>query len=163
MRAQLKPGFTTLETITVMIIFGTMAAVAGPKFYASYAAATSRTTADRLARGAELARATAVRLNRPAELHVDTVGKKFWVEVDTTVNMSGVKDTVGIVQDVRSTKVGMALSLNGSSAATAVVCFDVRGMRSTRSSCQSGAAIVVFRLDTHVDSVQVTSIGKVIR
>ena len=163
MRTPMKSGFTTLETMTVVVMFGTLAAIAGPKFYANVAATTGRTTADRLARTAELARATAVRFGRPAELRVDTATKRFWVQVDTTANLSGVKDTIGIVQDIRASRIGMSLTLDGSSASTAVVCFDVRGLRSTRSPCESGPAVVVFKFDTRVDTVQITSIGKVIR
>ena len=163
MRSSMKSGFTTLELLTVTVLFGLMTAIAGPKFYATYASTTTRTTADRLVRAAEMARAAAVRYGRDAELRVDTTTKKFWVQVDTSANLTGVKDTIGIVQNLASTKVGMALKVNGASSASAVVCFDVRGLRSSRSSCQSGSIAVEFRLDSHVDTVQVTTLGKVIR
>jgi Tfp pilus assembly protein FimT len=159
----MRSGFTQLETLTVLIVFSIVAAFAGPKFYANYAATTTRTTADRLARAADLARSSAVRFGRDAELRIDTTTKTFWVQVDTSANLSGTKDTIGIVNDLRSTKVGMSLKLNGTAASTAIVCFDVRGLRSSRSPCQGGAAAVVFRLDTHVDTVQITTLGKVIR
>lgn len=163
MRSSTKSGFTTLELLTVTVIFGFMAAIAGPKFYATFAATTTRTSADRLARAAELARASAVRFGRDAELRVDTTTKRFWVQVDTTVSLTGVKDTVGIVQDLLATKVGMSLTIDGASSASTVLCFDVRGLRSSRSPCQSGSIVVVFRLDSHVDTVRVTTLGKVLR
>lgn len=163
MNSSTKSGFTTLELLTVTMLFGLMAAVAGPKFYASFAATTTRTTADRLARSAELARAAAVWYGRDAELRVDTATKKFWVQVDTTANLTGVKDTIGVVQNLTATRVGMSLNLGGASASSAVLCFDVRGMRSTRSPCQSGSVVVAFALDSRADTVQVTTLGKVLR
>jgi Tfp pilus assembly protein FimT len=163
MRSSMRSGFTQLETLTVLIVFSIVAAFAGPKFYANYAATTTRTTADRLARAADMARASAVRFGRDAELRIDTTAKKFWVQVDTSANLTGTKDTIGIVNDLLGSKVGMSLKLNGTAASTAIVCFDVRGLRSSRSPCQSGAAAVVFKLATHVDTVQVTTLGKVIR
>jgi Tfp pilus assembly protein FimT len=163
MRTAMRSGFTTLETISVVVVFSVIAAIAGPKFYAQYAAVTTRTSADRLVRASEMARATAVRFGRDAELRIDTTTKTFWVQVDTSANLSGVKDTIGIVNDLTGTKVGMTMKVSGSNAATAVVCFDVRGLRSSRSPCQGGDVAVYFRLDTHVDTTAVTSLGKVLR
>ena len=163
MRSSRKRGFTTLETMTVVVMFGTVAAIAGPKLYANYTATMSRTDADRLARAAELARATAVRFGRDAELRIDATNKKFWVQVDTTTNLTGVKDTVGIVNSLGDTKVSMAMTLGGTSASTAVVCFDVRGIRSARTPCQSGEAMVDFTMSTYANRVQITTLGKVIR
>jgi hypothetical protein len=146
-----------------MVLFGITGAIAGPKFYTNFAAAASRTTADRLARAADLARTTAVRYGRDAELRVDTATKKFWVQVDTSAHLTGIKDTIGVVQNLSQSKIGMSLALGGTGQSSAIICFDVRGLRSSRSPCQSGAAVVVFQLASRVDTVQVTTLGKVIR
>ena len=159
----MKSGFSTLELMTVVVMFGFMTAIAGPKMYSGYAAATTRTAADRLARVAELARTSAIRYGRDAQLKVDTTTKRFWVEVDTTVNLTGVMDTIGPVQTISSARTGMSLSLGGAAASSATVCFDIRGIRSSRTPCQSGAVIVVFSAESHVDTVRVTTVGKVIR
>jgi len=156
-------GFTIIETILVLVVFGVIAAIAGPKFYSGFGSTTTRTTADRFARAAELTRAAAVRYGRDAELRVDQSGRRFWVQVDTTVNVTGVKDTIGPIQDVSSSRVTMSLKLDGSAAASAIVCFDVRGIRSSRSPCQTGIVSTAFTLDAHVDSVEITAVGKVLR
>jgi type II secretory pathway pseudopilin PulG len=158
-----KSGFTTLELMTVLVMFGFVTAIAGPKLYSGYAAVSTRTAADRLARVAELARISAIRYGRDAQLKVDTTTKRFWAQIDTTVGLTGVMDTIGPVQTLPSSRTGMRLTLAGSAASTAIVCFDIRGIRSTRTPCQSGAAIVVFSVDNHVDTVRVTAMGKVIR
>jgi Tfp pilus assembly protein FimT len=159
----MKSGFTTLELMTVVVMFGFMTAIAGPKLVNAYAATTTRTAADRLARVAELARISAIRYGRDAQLRVDTTTKRVWVQVDTTVNLTGVMDTIGPVQTISSSRTGMRLTLGGSAASSAIVCFDIRGIRSNRTPCESGTAIVVFSVDNHVDTVRVTSMGKVIR
>ena len=163
MQSPSTSGFTTLEMLTVMVVFGILAAITGPKFYASYAAATTHTAADRLGRAAELARASAVRFGRDAQLRVNTTTKRFWVQVDTTVNLTGVMDTIGPVQNFSDSRVGLSLALDGVAASSAVLCFDTGGLRSTRSPCDSGAAAVAFDLASHVDTVQFTSLGKVLR
>ena len=163
MRRSTRRGFTTLEMLTVVVVFGILAAIAGPKFYASYAATTTHTAADRLARASELARASAVRFGRDAQLRVNTTTKQFWVQVDTTVNLTGVMDTIGPVQSFSESRVGLSLALDGVAASSAVLCFDTGGLRSTRSPCDSGAAAIAFDLASHVDTVQFTSLGKVLR
>src|SRR4030095_8735387 len=133
MQSSTTRGFTTLEMLTVMVVFGILAAITGPKFYASYAAATTHTAADRLGRAAELARASAVRFGRDAQLRVNTTTKRFWVQVDTTVNLSGVMDTIGPVQNFSDSRVGLSLALDGVAASSAVLCFDTGGLRATRT------------------------------
>jgi len=163
MESSKRRGFTTIEMIAVMVVFGITAALAGPRFYQLVTAVSTRTAADRLARAAELARANAVRFGRDAELRIDQTGMRFWVQVDTTVNVSGVKDTIGSIQDLSNSKVTMALTVAGATKTSAIVCFDVRGVRSTRSPCDVGIASILFSQSTHSDSVQVTSLGKVVR
>jgi Tfp pilus assembly protein FimT len=159
MRDSRRSGFTTIELVIVFVVFGIMAALAGPKFYDAFIAAETRTAADRFVRATELARATAVRFGRDAEVHIDAAGKRFWVTVDTTVNLTGVKDTIGPIQNLADTK----LTITANPAADTLICFDIRGIRSTRGLCQGGGLAVLFSYTNRVDSVQITTLGKVLR
>ena len=154
-----RRGFTTIELIIVLVVFGIVAALAGPKFYDAFIAAQTRTAADRFVRATELARASAVRFGRDAEVHIDASGKRFWVTVDTSVNLTGQKDTIGPIQSLVDAKV----TITANPAADTLICFDIRGIRSSRGLCQTGGLAVLFSYTGRVDSVQITSLGKVLR
>ena len=156
----MQRGFTLVQTILVLVMFAIVTRVAAPKFLDGFNLATTRTSADRFVRAHELARATAVRYGRDAELHIDTLTPRFWVVVDTTVNKTGVKDTIGPIQDLSASKVKMT------SVRDTMLCYDARAMRSTHGGCQGGHAdTIVFKLTSsnRVDSVVISTLGKAIR
>ena len=149
-----RRGVTVIELVVVMSFVGLMSAMALPSFTRAYNASASRTAADVFVRTNELARATAVRFGRVARLHIDASQSAFWLDADTSG--TGQRAIVGGVR--RYANYGLALS-----SSDTLVCFDTRGLRSIRDNCQSGPTTVVFSRSERADTVQITSLGKLIR
>ena len=147
-------GFTVAELVLVMGIVGILAAIALPKLSGAYSAAASRSAADRFVRDHELGRSVAGRYGRDAELHIDAAAGRFWVDADT--NGSGARAVIGGVHSAAAAGVTIT-------SPDTLLCFDARGLRSSRGLCQSGAATVVFSRLDRVDTLQITALGKVLR
>jgi hypothetical protein len=96
-----------------------------------------------------------MRYGRLAELHIDPPNARFWVEVDTS-RAGGAKDTVGMVQYVGEDGVKLM-------STRTLVCFDPRGLPSTRAGCQSADAYVTFSVNGQANTVRTTALGKVLR
>ena len=147
-------GFTLVEILIVMTIVGISLGITLPKLVQNYNARATSTAADAFVRAHELARATAVRFGRIGEIHIDTPNARWWVDVDTSGR--GQSGLVGYVRSYDTRGVSMA-------STDTLLCFDMRGLRSSRGLCQSGAATVVFSRETRIDSIQITPLGKILR
>ena len=156
MKSIRRSGFTLLELIIVMSILSVVAAMGAPKLSAELRRRTTSTAADQLVTAHSLARATAVRYGRTAQLHIDVTAKQFWVDVDTSANLVGQRATIWYPRDLSQSGVTM-------SSTRSLLCFDARGIASTAGSCQSGDAQVIFTDLDRVDTVNTTSLGKVLR
>ena len=153
-RPELKnKGFTLIEMLIVLTVMGVILAVAMPSMVAAYRLRATRGAIDRLAMAHGLARATAVRFGRVAELHIDAANGRFWIEVDTSG--TGIRDTVGSMND-------MAGQVTMTSNRT-LLCFDLRGLTTTRGACEAGDALVTFFSRGRTDTLQTTVLGKVLR
>ena len=153
-RLELKNnGFTLIEMLIVLTVMGVIVAVGMPSMVNAYRQRATRGAVDRLAMAHGLARATAVRFGRVAELHIDAANRRFWVQVDTSG--TGVYDTVGLMNDL-SGQVTM-------SSTRSLLCFDSRGLTTTRNACESGDALVTFSSRGRTDTLQTTVLGKVLR
>ncbi len=146
-------GFTLIDMLIVMTILGALAAILMPSMVTSFRQRATRGAVDRLAMTHSLARATAIRFGRVAELHIDAANRRFWVEVDTSG--TGIRDTVGLMNDLT----GQATMTSNRS----LLCFDSRGLTTTRNACESGDALVQFSLQGRTDTFQTTVLGKVLR
>jgi len=146
-------GFTLIEMLIVLTVMGVMVAVALPSMVTAYRQRATRGAVDRLAMTHSLARATALRFGRVAELHIDAANGRFWVEVDTSG--TGIRDTVGLMNNLTGQ---VTMSSNRS-----LLCFDSRGLTTTRNACESGDALVQFSLAGRTDTFQTTVLGKVLR
>jgi prepilin-type N-terminal cleavage/methylation domain-containing protein len=149
-----RHGFTLLESLVVIAIIGAVSAIVMPKLMSLRDARQAGAAADAFAREHELARITAVRFGRDAMLHIDTANVAFWVSADT--NGLGHVATIGLKVSYKTSGVKLG-------SADTLLCFDMRGIRSSRGTCQSGATIVTFSRLTHNDSLQITALGKVLR
>lgn len=153
-RAELKnKGFTLIEMLIVLSFMGVIVAVGMPSMVNAYRQRATRGAVDRLAMAHSLARATAVRYGRVAELHIDAGYARFWIEVDTSG--TGIRDTVGSIND-------LAGQVTMTSNRT-LLCFDLRGLTTTRGACEAGDALVTFSSRGRTDTLQTTVLGKVLR
>jgi hypothetical protein len=89
-----------------------------------------------------------------SQLHIDPENAKFWIDVDT----SG-RGERGLVTYVKSVE-GGGLKMDTNRI---LLCFDPSGLASTVGSCESGDALVIFASADKVDTVRITSLGKVLR
>ncbi len=146
-------GFTLIEMLTVITLMGVLTAIVMPSMVTAFRQRATRGAVDRLAMTHSLARATAIRFGRVAELRIDAGAGRFWVTVDTSG--TGILDTVGFINDVAG-QVTM-------SSDRSLLCFDSRGLTTTRNACESGDALVQFSLGGRTDTFQTTPLGKVLR
>ena len=146
-------GFTLIEMLIVLTVMGTLVAILLPSMVTAYRQRATRGAVDRLAMTHALTRATAIRSGRVAELHIDAANTRFWVEVDTSG--TGIRDTVGLMTDLAG-QVTMT-------STRSLLCFDSRGLTTTRNACEAGDALVEFSLEGRTDTLQTTVLGKVLR
>lgn len=154
-RASRSAGFTLIEMLVVLAVFGILLLIALPKLAEAFKGAKVRGAVSQFVSAHGLARATALRYGRVAELHIDAANTRFWVEVDTS-QVGGVNDTVGTVHNVAEAQLVMTSDRS-------LVCFDGRGLATTLGACEAGNVTVVFSLAGRTDTVNVSSLGKVLR
>ncbi len=146
-------GFSVLELLTVLTIVGVLVTIVTPSLSKAFQQRATQGAVDQFMTAHALTRATATRFGRVAELHLDEANVRFWIEVDTSG--TGIRDTVGLVHDL-SEQVTM-------SSDRSLLCFDSRGLTTTRNACEAGDALVEFSLEGRTDTLQTTVLGKVLR
>lgn len=158
MLAVTRRGFTMIEAIMVMSVIGIVAAAGGPKISAALQRRTTASAADQFVLTHSLTRSVALRYGRVAQLHIDSIGQRFWLDVDTSANGIGQRAVVANVRYVNDNDNGLHMTTN-----RALLCFDARGIASTAGSCESGDANVIFSDGVMADTVVTTLLGKVLR
>jgi len=150
-----KNGFTVTELVIVLLLAGIVVAVATPTLSSAFRRTATQAAVDEFISTHTLARSVAVRYGRTAELHINSATERFWVEVDTS-SAGGVSDTVGVVKDLTGMGVGVASDRT-------VVCFDSRGLPTTRGVCEAADATLIFTAPGRADTLQITALGRVLR
>lgn len=150
-------GFSVLELLIVMVMFGVLLAVAVPNLMRAYGQRLPRLAADRFVAQHMRARSTAVRMGRTAVLRIDATTGNAWVEVEAGAS----RDTVGGTKSL--TDNGMTMTSDRS-----LLCYDGRGLPTTRtlndgSVCDAPGGTLTFTWKSHVATVQITALGKVLR
>ena len=151
-----RKGFTLIESIMVIAVIGIIAATSAPKVSAALQRRTTAAAADQFVVVHSLTRSTALRFGRIAQLHIDAPGQRYWVDVDTSANGTGLRATLANVRYTSDN--GMTMTTN-----RALLCFDPRGLASTLGSCEPGDARVVFTDAGMADTVTATTLGKILR
>ncbi len=148
-------GYSLLELITVLVLTGLAAAIATPPLASTYKRTATRTARDQFVSAHSLARSMAVRYGRVAELRIDAANTRFWVEVDTS-SIGGMNARVGVTKDLNAAKVLLTSDRS-------ILCFDVRGLPTTRGACEAADATIIFSVEGKADTVKITALGKVLR
>ncbi len=150
-------GFSLLELLTTIVVVGLLLTVSVPLMGGALSKAKTRTAKREFVSAHSLARAAALRSRRTAELHIDAASGAFWIEIDTSRARTGAMDTLGMVR--RIGRRGVRMTSNRS-----LVCFDHRGLATTRDKCEDGALTVTFRgSQVGLDSVITSSVGMTLR
>ena len=109
--------------------------------------------ADQFTSAHQKARTAAVRFGAVAELHIDATGDRFWVQIDTTADGSGVMDTIGKVVDLSDNGVDLR-------STRSLLCFDPRGLIAGRAGCPTtGSLGIAFSRKSSSDTLAVTASG----
>ncbi|UCC81541.1 MAG: GspH/FimT family pseudopilin [Gemmatimonadota bacterium] len=148
-------GFTIVELIIVLVMAGVIMAVISPSLSRAFRRTGVRAAVDEFSSTHSLARSAAVRFGRMAELHIDVDASAFWVEVDTS-SAGGVMDTVGVVKYQQGNDVTIK-------STRALLCFDARGLPTTRGACEAPDAEIVFSSGSRVDTITITALGRILR
>ena len=151
-----KSGFSLLDTLVVITFVGLLAGVTFPRIAEVRSRFAVRAAVTAFMGAHSLTRATAIRDGGVAELHIDVTNDRFWIEVDTTLDGSGVMDTIGVVVDVGDQ--GLTLTSTQS-----LLCFEARGMPSSASGCATTGATITFTFDNEADTILTTTLGKILR
>ncbi len=148
-------GYSLVELMTVLVLAGLAGAIAAPPLASTYERTATRTARDQFVSTHALARSMAVRYGRIGELHIDAANARFWVEVDTS-SISGMHARVGVTKDLSASKVLLTSDRS-------IVCFDVRGLPTTRGACETADATIIFSVEGKADTVKITARGKILR
>ena len=149
-----RAGFTLMEQLVVVTIMGLLTIIAAPSFTDALHKRETTAASDQFVMAHGLARSTALRYGRVSQLHIDPAAAKFWIDVDT----SG-RGQRGLVTYVKSVE-GGGLTMESNRT---VLCFDPQGLAATVGTCESGDALLLFSSADKVDTVRITSLGKVLR
>jgi Tfp pilus assembly protein FimT len=147
-------GFSIIEIVIALVLGAIAIAVVTPRVSDAYRRYATRTIADEFASMHGFARSMATKYGRLSELHIDPSSGQFWVQVDTAG--VGTADTIGVPRYPARSKVRVTSS-------RPMICFDASGAASSRGSCGSGMAVIVFSSGHHSDTVRVTAAGNVLR
>ncbi len=152
-----ETGFSLVEMLFVVLIMSVVLGMTLPNVGETWDEFAVRGAADQFISAHQKTRTAAVRYGAVAELHLNTSTGRFWVQVDTSVNRSGVMDTMGAVIDVSEFDVD--LTSTGS-----LLCFDIRGLVANQAGCpMTGALEVGFSRNDATDTVSVTASGLLLR
>ena len=146
-------GYSVLELVVIISIVSVITSIVTPSLSTAFQQRATQGAVDQFMTAHALTRATATRFGRVAELHIDSANVRFWIEVDTSG--TGIRDTVGVVRDL-SGEVTMRSDRS-------LLCFDSRGLVTTRNTCEAGDARVRFSHGDRTDDFETTVWGQVER
>jgi prepilin-type N-terminal cleavage/methylation domain-containing protein len=149
-------GFTLLEVIITMSLLAILAALGTPKLSAELRRRTTQTATDEFATAHSLARSIAVRYGRVAQLHISPSTRSFWIDVDTSGNALRQRATVWYIHQLTDSAVVMTSNRT-------LLCFDARGIPYTAAPCEAGDAQITFTAREESDTLNIASLGKILR
>lgn len=150
-----KAGFSLLEVLITLILLSMVYAIAIPSIGRTRVQASIHNSSQAVIGTISLAKAAAVRFGRPSVLRLDSSRDRMWVEVDTTLAGTGSTTTLGYFSFREELKVDLK-------ANRSALCFDGRGIGTTRAACPQTGAVIIVTLNQRADTVFVSPLGRVI-
>lgn len=151
-----RRGFGVTDLLIALMLVGVMVAVAVPRIASAYQRASLRNAIEDFAATHSKARALAVQRGQIVELHVDAGATRYWLELESQNDWGRVfRDTLALTQ-VDGTRIAMESDRS-------LLCFDGRGLPTTRGSCEPGDAQLTFRSNSKARSLSITSTGRILR
>ncbi len=147
-------GFTIAELVIILAISAVTMAIAAPPIARAFRNTATQSAADEFVSTHALAKSAAIRFGRTAELHIDTLSAEFYVMVDTAGTGTPVR--VSLVKDLKKYKVELT-------STRSIVCFDARGLPTTRGVCEPGDAMLTFTAGDDYEELTITALGRVLR
>ena len=129
-------------------------AIATPPIAKAFHNTATHSAADEFLTTHALAKSFAIRFGRTAELHIDASKGEFYVKVDTAGTGNPVR--VSLIKDMAKYKVTMA-------STRSVICFDARGLPTTRGVCEAADATLTFTSGDDTEELSITALGRILR
>jgi prepilin-type N-terminal cleavage/methylation domain-containing protein len=147
-------GFTLVELIMVLIIGAATMAIATPPIARAFRNTATQSAADEFVTTHALAKSAAIRFGRTAELHIDTSKGEFFVKVDTADTGNSVR--ISLIKDMSKYRVEMT-------STRSVICFDARGLPTSRGTCEAADATLTFTAGDDYEELSITALGRILR
>ncbi len=150
-----RAGFSLLEVLVTLMLLSMVYAIALPSIGRTRIQASVHNSSQAVMGTISLAKAAAVRFGRPSVLRLDSARDRIWVEVDTTLAGTGSTAALGYFSFREELKVDLK-------ANRTALCFDGRGIGTTRAACPQAGAVIIVALKQSADTVFVSPLGRVI-
>ncbi len=150
-------GFTVVELVVGLTVFGIMMTVAGPPAFELLRVARHKAIVREYMSMFSVAKSRAVAYRRLSAIHFDEANARVWVEMDTSRSRSGVMDTVAY-RDFGGQGVEFAIA-----DGVTKVCYEAGGGRTVANDCDDKQVQIDITLDDVEIRVITTRLGKVLR
>ena len=145
-------GFTLTELLMAIVLAVLAMTIMAPPISRGHERATVRAIVAEFIAVHARARSTAVRYGRVVELKIQANKDRFWIEADTT--LEGEEAVRLAMREFRRGDLGSDRKL---------LCFDGRGLPTTRGKCEAADATLTFTLGSRSDTLKITALGVIRR
>ncbi|UCC73383.1 MAG: hypothetical protein JSV86_02115 [Gemmatimonadota bacterium] len=152
-------GTSLAEVVIVLVTLAALLLIAVPSLARARSRVELAAARQAFASAHAMARQIAAQYGRISRLHLDPGGRRFWVAVDTS-------SRIGV--EALDTIIYVTLGGAGSSgveveAAPRTLCFDPRGLATSRGDCDLPNHTVVLRHGDLADTVTISRLGRLLR
>jgi prepilin-type N-terminal cleavage/methylation domain-containing protein len=146
-------GYSLIELLIVLVMMAVILSIVVPATGREFRRTATRAAADEFLSAHMLARSLALRHGRVSEMHIEAAESRVRIEVDTG-STPGVATPVRVVRYIANGD----LTLESDRS---VLCFDLRGLPTTRGPCEPADATVIFSLPGDSDTIWISPLGEV--
>lgn len=148
-------GFSIVEVLTVVMLIAVLGSIAIPPLARMREAAAVDSGRAQVTAALWLSRSVGTQWGRTAVLTIDTASDVLTLHVDTSGLMESADSVV-----VREYRLGEELGID-LGADRSALCFNSRGIGVTSGPCPALGAVITVMRNGRVDSVRVSSAGRV--